>query len=385
MGLLLAAMAGAGDAGVQSMNQEIEQQNRVDLQKQQSQQALSNAQALEKYKNDVAEEARKARADAIGSEQASMMDQGVLARAAAARAKTLDGSEAQDPGDGQTYSTFHTDNVVDPGVLNKIAALPSAKQRVDALQQAGVAPGTLEWSLVGIKDPTERQQALQGYAAQVARKKDAVSGLTMDDLTESEKQKFAPNAAQKQDAYTQAAIKLGYIDPKDVMNNTSKTELAQMKVDQLLQNAQMRLEAANNRTEMMQTVAQIKAASGGADRVIGHLMFTSAENAIRDNQASINSMTRELSGLQQSLTTMQPKSPAYTEATSRIADLRAMVDAARADTPRLQDRFNAIAKGMGFDLPPIRAASPTPAPVPAPAAPAAASGKPSPKPWERFQ
>ena len=71
MGLLLAAMAGAGDAGVQSMNQEIEQIGRKELLEQQSQAQLQNSQALEKYKIELADQVRQRDAEDLNAARAA--------------------------------------------------------------------------------------------------------------------------------------------------------------------------------------------------------------------------------------------------------------------------------------------------------------------------
>lgn len=59
MGMLLAAMAGAGDAGVKSMDQEIEQLGRKDLLDQQAKLQLQSAQTLEQYKIELADQVRQ--------------------------------------------------------------------------------------------------------------------------------------------------------------------------------------------------------------------------------------------------------------------------------------------------------------------------------------
>ena len=59
MGMLLAAMAGAGDAGVKSMDQEIEQLGKTEMLNQQAALQLQSAQALEKYKIDLADQVRQ--------------------------------------------------------------------------------------------------------------------------------------------------------------------------------------------------------------------------------------------------------------------------------------------------------------------------------------
>jgi hypothetical protein len=63
-GLILAGMAAAGDSGVQSINQNIDQANRLDLLHQQSDLDLQKAQTLAKFHSDLeAEGAERARTD----------------------------------------------------------------------------------------------------------------------------------------------------------------------------------------------------------------------------------------------------------------------------------------------------------------------------------
>jgi hypothetical protein len=69
MGIFLAALAAAGDAGVQSMNQNIDQQNRSDLEIQRSELATQKEKALTDYNNQAKinsdNQVRKARSDEV--------------------------------------------------------------------------------------------------------------------------------------------------------------------------------------------------------------------------------------------------------------------------------------------------------------------------------
>lgn len=65
MGIILSALAAAGDAGVQSMNQNIEQQNRLDLETQRSDLELAKAKALSDYQIQQQEGLRQQRTGAI--------------------------------------------------------------------------------------------------------------------------------------------------------------------------------------------------------------------------------------------------------------------------------------------------------------------------------
>jgi hypothetical protein len=62
MGIILSALAAAGDAGVQSMNQNIDQQNKMGLQQQQMDLALQKEKAIEDYKITLANKQREAMA-----------------------------------------------------------------------------------------------------------------------------------------------------------------------------------------------------------------------------------------------------------------------------------------------------------------------------------
>jgi len=83
MGILLSAMAGAGDAGVQSMNQNIAQLNALDLEKQRSDLAEQKARSLAQFTNqlsiDSANQQRQAQADRIAGAQGGIIN-GVLAQ-----------------------------------------------------------------------------------------------------------------------------------------------------------------------------------------------------------------------------------------------------------------------------------------------------------------
>lgn len=74
MGMLLAAMAGAGDAGVKSMDQEIEQLGRKEQLEQQAKLQLSTAQSLEQYKIDLADQVRKRDATELTTATDAEMD-----------------------------------------------------------------------------------------------------------------------------------------------------------------------------------------------------------------------------------------------------------------------------------------------------------------------
>lgn len=62
---------------------------------------------------------------------------------------------------------------------------------------------------------------------------------------------------------TQAAIATGDISPKDAATMDSRAEIAQMKNDAYLQNVQAKLDMAGDKLAMAQTIATIRAASGG--------------------------------------------------------------------------------------------------------------------------
>ena len=130
MGLLLSAMAGAGDAGVQSMNQEIEQLGRQDLLKQQTDAQLQSAQALEKYKFDLADQMRQRDADTLATARTAEEERILQGKVKAAR----------DPAAG----------AFDPATITPEERIKHAlddKERVLALTNAGLSTGQL-----GVKD-----------------------------------------------------------------------------------------------------------------------------------------------------------------------------------------------------------------------------------------
>lgn len=75
MSLLLSALAGAGDAGVQSMNQNIVQQNALDLNQQQSDLTLAKQKALEDYAITLQNQQRAAMVARVGDAKQSLIQQ----------------------------------------------------------------------------------------------------------------------------------------------------------------------------------------------------------------------------------------------------------------------------------------------------------------------
>lgn len=67
------------------------------------------------------------------------------------------------------------------------------------------------------------------------------------------------------DTRTKAAIKTGDIDPKTAATMSSREDIQKLKTDAYLQNVQAKLDMAQDKLELAKTIAQLKAASGGAD------------------------------------------------------------------------------------------------------------------------
>jgi len=342
MGIILSALAGAGDAGVQSMNQNIDQMNKLDLMQQQSALQLQNETQLAQAKADIADQVRQRQAANIQSGMQPILDQGVINKAIAARSNQLSGVYASDA--GPSNGGFHGNA---SQILSDISAMPDGPDKTAALAQ---------------------------LKTQVAQNASAInaSGPTMDDLTDDEKAKFAPSMEDKTNAYLQSAMQLGYMDPKDVasLRNSDLRRETQMAINSNKYDTLMAI--ANLKGDFAMQLQAMKGAAGGTDKVMAHNVFMAGEQAIRDNNTNIGQLQSELRSLQSASSNLRPKSQEVQDNVDRQKAVTQQIDDLRARIPLLQDRQQAIAAQFGFDLPPIpRAPSAAPAPAPAP------SGQPS--------
>lgn len=253
MGLILSALAAAGDAGVQSMNQEIEQQNKLEALRTQSALQLQNEQQLLQAKNDIAESARKQRVADINTGMQPLLEQGIINRASAARADNLDGGTPE--ADGRTH---------------KFTGSAAAW-----MAQAQAMPDSSPDKAAIIK------QIQQQFADQKSKVVGSIK--SMSDLTDEEKTKFAPTADQKREAFLQSAMDQGYIEPDKVLSAHTKEgtlaaqmALGQAKLDAQTSIQQARLEAYNAKTQAQYdaAMARVEAATaraGGSKEVLGYI------------------------------------------------------------------------------------------------------------------
>lgn len=171
MGIILSALAAAGDAGVQSMNQNIEQQNRLDQMAQQNQNETERdkARAMMELQN---------RKELLAAELKAKSDQ------------------------DESNRTRQVENI------------ENAKQGIIDRQlnkKYGEADANVEAAANGETDAplSAEQQAVYDQAKQADRDR----------------------IANSRDTLIQAGIDSGYIGPKDVMQDTSKNDLAQLRAE----------------------------------------------------------------------------------------------------------------------------------------------------------
>lgn len=115
-------------------------------------------------------------------------------------------------------------------------------------------------------------QIASKYAQSDAAAQDAADGNTDAPLTDEQKdaiaQSKALDAQRLQDdpnVYRQAATQTGDLDPKTVSTMANQQEIMGLKMNQYQQAIQAKLEAANNRSEMMLEIAKIRSEAGGKD------------------------------------------------------------------------------------------------------------------------
>jgi hypothetical protein len=139
---------------------------------------------------------------------------------------------------------------------------------------------------------------------------------------------------------TQAAIQTGDISPKDVMSNTSRQEINQIKMDALLQRAQdhnttskeiadVKAEAMKYGYELRLQAAQEKNATGKIDTATGRMLITSEDVNIKAATTQIGTLTRQLSEVRQ-MKDGKPN-PDYTAIQEQIASLNDDIKASKAN------------------------------------------------------
>lgn len=296
MGLLLAAMAGAGDAGVQSMNQEIEQIGRKELLEQQSQAQLQNAQALEKYKIELADQVRRRDAEELTTATNAEINRRLIEKVQAARGNTL--TADSEPGSveagGQTYTSKF---VGDAESIRK--------------------------SLADIKDPAERSRVERLLADQVSRNRSRVGTVAADSITPEERARYALDDKELSLALHSAALSTGQLTSKDalVLNNregalATQLQLGQMRGEYQTAIAAARMEAYNAKTQaqyeaaMAKVEALVEKAQGGDTRGAGSLDLRAAE-----------SLTEQAKALSEQIKMMPDSNPEKAKIQTRITEL----------------------------------------------------------------
>ena len=278
MGMLLAAMAGAGDAGVQSMNQEIDQLNRADLLKQQAAQQLASAKDLEQFKIDLADQVRKRDAQELSTATDAEMNRRLVEKVQAARGNTL--TSDSEPGSVEDGGkTFTSKFVGDAEAIRK--------------------------TLADVKDPVERARIERLLDDQVSRNRARVGTVDADSITPEERIKYALDDKERALALHSAALSTGQLSAKDalVLNNregalATQLQLGQMRGEYQTAIAAARMEAYNAKTQaqyeaaMAKVEALVTKAQSGEDRGMGNLYMRAAEQ----KGEQIKTLTQRLAG-----------------------------------------------------------------------------------------
>lgn len=233
MGIILSALAAAGDEGIKA----IDQQQKIDaasaLQDRQAALTLQNETALLNAKQQIAQSTRQSMADSIGDTQQSLLDQALSGKAALARAMQLPAYDPSSPGatDPNAPASFHGD----------------AREALAAVQS--------------LPDGPDKTAAMAQLQQQVATQKAQVGTLTPADLTPEERARFAPTAQDTEAAYIAAAKKLGYISPDKALDSDNKSALVDAKfaqLDQKMSQSQLLHEAYTARTQAQFEAAMAK-------------------------------------------------------------------------------------------------------------------------------
>jgi hypothetical protein len=202
-------------------------------------------------------------------------------------------------------------------------------------------------------------QAAQGGASpdvSAAEGNDNVqAALTPEQQAVIDQSKASDKASMMADPNTriQAGIQTGDIPLKDVMNNTSKMEINQIKMDALLQRANdhnatskeiadVRAEALKYGYELRLQAAQEKAANGHVDTATGRMMITGEDANIKASTTLINTYTRQLADMPKVGRDGKPN-PDYVALQDQINEERDNIKAAK------QNKVD-ISKSLGFGL-----------------------------------
>ena len=295
MGMLLAAMAGAGDAGVQSMNQEIDQLNRADLLKQQAAQQLASAKDLEQFKIDLADQVRKRDAQELSTATDAEMNRRLVEKVQTARGNTL--TSDSEPGSVEDGGkTFTSKFVGDAEAIRK--------------------------TIADIKDPAERARVAKLLDDQVSRNRSRVGTVDADSITPEERIKYALDDKERALALHSAALSTGQLSAKDalVLNNregalATQLQLGQMRGEYQTAIASARLEAANARTQ-----AQYEAAMAKVEALVAKAQGGDARGASGIDLRAAEGLTEQAKYLSKQIETM-PDGPEKAKIQTQISTL----------------------------------------------------------------
>lgn len=205
--------------------------------------------------------------------------------------------------------------------------------------------------------------------------------LTADDLSDEEKAAFAPSARQQGDAYTQAAIQTGDIDPKDAANLGYKSDALMYKALYEQQREDGRNQRADdrlaNQSDMMDR--RLAAQAAQSDKriavMLAHYGNQGQGNPTKEALQFLDGSRKEISEKSQSLRALY-KTELDTAKTSEIPAIRQkyqpQLDALDRQRATLSTDFNNMRTRLG--LPAVSdATAPTPAPAATPTGNPAAS------------
>lgn len=233
MGILLSAMAGAGDAGVQSINQNIAQQNALDLEKQRSDLAAQKAKDLAVFSNQ------------LGIDSANAQREAQVARIAQAKGGILDNAMDQ---------KYAPSDAAVADAANGLTDAPLTKDQLDAIAQSKAR----DRAALDADPHTAIRAAIQTGD---------IDPKTLAQLTDK-----SDVAAMRAEQFAQRTEMMG--------------QLGQIRAESAAQVAEMKLQAARE-----------KAANGKIDTATGRMLITSEDANIRAATSQIGLLTKQLSEL----------------------------------------------------------------------------------------
>jgi hypothetical protein len=337
MSLILGAIGGAGEQMANIAQQNQKTSDAQDMAQLEFQLATHRAETLEQFKTTLAtttaNQQREKMVGDINGAVPDILNNGIVGRAAAARAQQL---PAYDPSDTTGPASFHG----------------NASSALDAINSMADGP--------------DKQAALAQLQQQVGSGKAQNANLSIGDLTDEEKARFAPTDSDRDKARTRAAIEKGYISPTDAMKTSSSQEITQLKMQSLLDRADdknatlkeigdVRADALKYGYELRLKAAEERAANGKVDTATTRMLITSEDANIRASTSQLGMLNQQLEYTPQ--TVGGKPNPQFATLTQQMDELRSDI---------AQSKKNKVALFQSLGLMPDT----TPAPA-APSAPAA--------------